>query len=264
MDKRVLMCPPEHYEVAYEINPWMSIRRPIDKGKAGKQWADYHGFLTSKLGVRVELMEPVKGLPDLVFTANAGFVSQRTFVRSNFRHRERQGEEPRFEAWFRKKKFKIAKVDSPLCFEGEGDMLAMGEELFTGYRFRSDLQAHDQAAGLLGKTYFALELTDRRFYHLDTCFAPLNSRVAMVYMPAFDPCAQFILWENVPDLIAVSEEEALKFACNSFVADNQVVMPEGCPAAAHELEGRGFKVHSLDFSEFIKAGGAAKCLALNL
>lgn len=258
------MCPPDYFEVAYEINPWMSVRRKVERPKAARQWAAYYDLLRGRLGVKVELMTPRRGLPDLVFTANAGLVVKRSFIRSNFRHRERRGEEPHFEAWFRRKGYRIQKLEEPLCFEGEGDALIMGQELYTGYHFRSDLEAHDRVAGLLKLSYFALELADRRFYHLDTCFAPLGENAALVYLPAFEPYAQMVLLESVPDPIEVPQSEAVRFACNAFVVGKDVVLPEGCTETARELARRGFSVHELDFSEFMKAGGAAKCLVLNL
>lgn len=264
MSDALLMCPPDYYEIAYEINPWMSVRRQTDQILAAKQWNAYRELLTKKLKVRVEIIPPVKHLPDMVFTANAGLVKKRLFVRSNFRHKERQEEERHFEAWFRKKGYRVKTMDRPFCFEGEGDALFMGRELYTGFHFRSDVEAHDILSGYLQCPYFALELCDKRFYHLDTCFAPLNDRSALVFLPAFEMVSQMTLLETIPDPIRVPEEEALRFACNGVVLGEDVVMPEGCPATAQELEKRGFRVHTLDFSEFIKAGGAAKCLVLKI
>lgn len=261
---RLLMCPPDYYEVAYEINPWMSVERRVDQAKAKRQWEDYHNLLTGSLGVKVELIEPVKGLPDLVFTANGGLVHKRTFVRSNFRFKERRGEEPFFEKWFKKKGYILKTVDRPFCFEGEGDALFMGEDLFMGYHFRSDLEAHEIVAQLVKSSYFALELCDDRFYHLDTCFAPLSDKSALIFLPAFETCSQMILLESVPDPILVPEEEAVKFVCNAVVLGQNIVLPQGCPIVSKELEKRGFTVYPLEFSEFIKAGGASKCLVLKI
>ena len=260
----LLMCPPDYYEVAYEINPWMSVRRQVNQKLAMKQWAHYYDLLTEQLNVKVELLKPVLGLPDLVFTANGGLVHKRVFIKGNFRHKERKGEEPHYESWFKKKGYIVKTIPKPFSFEGEGDALFMGQELYTGFHFRSDVEAHDSVSGLLRIPYFALELCDKRFYHLDTCFAPLNEETALTYLPAFETYAQLVLLENVRDLIKVSEKEALNFACNAVVLDKDIILPSGCPKATKELEKRGFHVYPLDFSEFIKAGGAAKCLALKI
>ena len=259
-----LMCPPDYYDVVYEINPWMSVERKADQKLAAKQWGAYYELLTKNLKAKVELLDPVAGLPDLVFTANGGLVKDRIFVRSNFRYKERRGEERYFQDWFRRKGYLVKTIGRPFCFEGEGDALFMAKDLYTGYHFRSDVEAHDIVSGHLKNSYFALELCDKRFYHLDTCFAPLDDTTALLYPAAFETYAQLVLLENVPDPVRVPEEEALRFACNAVVAGKDVVIPEGCPETTRELEKRGFRVHALDFSEFIKAGGAAKCLALKL
>lgn len=260
----LLMCPPNFFEIAYEINPWMSVRKQTNHDLAVAQWNAYYRLLTETLKASVELIKPQEHLPDMVFTANAGLVKRKIFVRSNFRHKERQGEEKPFEEWFRRRGYQVKIVEKPLCFEGEGDALFMEGELFTGYHFRSDVEAHDAVSGFFNMTYFALELCDKRFYHLDTCFMPLDEKSALMFLPAFEPYAQMVLLDSVRDPIRVPEEEALRFACNALVLGREVVMPSGCPVTAGELTKRGFHVHALDFSEFIKAGGAAKCLAMKI
>ena len=261
---KFLMCAPDYYKVAYEINPWMSVERKVDHAKALKQWTAYYELLTKKLKVSVELLEPAKDLPDLVFTANGGLVKKRMFIRSNFRFPQRQKEEPVYEKWFKKNGYIVKKIERPHCFEGEGDALFMGEELFTGYHFRSDVEAHDEVSGILKAPYFALELCDKRFYHLDTCFAPLNDKSALVFLKAFEPYAQMALLESIQDPIEVPENEALRFACNAVVLGQEIVIPSDCPETTQQLEKRKFRVFDLDFSEFIKAGGAAKCLVLRI
>ncbi|MDP3921668.1 MAG: arginine deiminase-related protein [Candidatus Omnitrophota bacterium] len=261
---RLLMSPPEYFDVVYEINPWMSVRRKVEKKHAVKQWENYHRLLVDQLKVKVEILDPVRGLPDMVFTANAGLVYKRLFVRSNFRHRERQGEEPYYEKWFKKKGYKVKTVDAPLNFEGEGDALFMGGELFAGFHFRTDVVAHEIISGYIKRPYFSLELCDKRFYHLDTCFAPVDDKTALVFMDAFEPYSRLGLLENIPDPIEVPEKEALNFACNAVILGQDVILPEGCPKTEDALKKRGFRSHSLDFTEFLKAGGAAKCLVLKL
>ena len=259
-----LMCPPDYYEVVYEINPWMKVERKVDRERARSEWQDFYDLLTQKLKVKVELLKPVPKLPDLVFTANAGLARGKIFIRANFRHSQRQPEAPIFEAWFRKKGWEIKKIPPALYFEGEGDALFLGRELYTGYHFRSDLESHEFVSETLGIPCHALELADKRFYHLDTCFAPLDEKTALVYLSAFELCSQQILRETVPDLIEVPAEEALRFACNAVVAGKDAIFNKGCPQTEDQLRRRGFKPHPLDFSEFIKAGGSAKCLVLQL
>lgn len=257
------MCRPTHYTIAYEINPWMRIRRKVAHDRAQRQWQALHETLTKRLRVSVKLLTPVKGLPDLVFTANAGLVVGRTVIRSNFRHPERQGEEPVVERYFRRHGFRVITLPKRFRFEGEGDALFLGRTLFFGFRFRSDAPAHAALAKRLGCQVLPLELADRRFYHLDTCFCPLDARSALWYPKAFDRYARRVIQARVPDPIAVSEADALRFCCNAVVIGRTVILHRGISSALRRrLAQRGYETCELDLSEFLKAGGSAKCLLL--
>src|SRR5260370_24221369 len=91
--QKLLLCPPEHYGIEYEINPWMDRAHNALPTLARSQWAALQHTLQS-LGCEVELISPREKLPDMVFTANAGLVVGRKFIRSNFRFPERRGGRP--------------------------------------------------------------------------------------------------------------------------------------------------------------------------
>lgn len=257
------MCPPTHFGIEYEINPWMDRRRAVASELAVEQWNALRNLI-ERLGADVELLEPIAGLPDMVFTANAGVVHHDLFVTSRFRHPERQRESPVFEEWFRARGWRVACLASDRPFEGAGDALFCGESLFAGYLHRSAALAHQKLGRLLDCQTLALELVDPRFYHLDTCFCPLAPDKAMYFPGAFDLAAQHVLAENISQLIAVPEADAERFGCNAVVIGNNVVMNAGCDALARLLETAGFQPHPTDLSEFLKSGGSAKCLTLRL
>ena len=261
---RFLMCPPGHYDVAHEASPWTRRPRAVDQKRAGAQWQALYDWLSAKVPAAVEVMDPIKGLPDLVCAARSGFMSRGRWIKSRFRQRDRRNEEIEIERWFRKKNYEVKTVAEPYFFEGEGDLLRMGSELFAGYHFRSELESLENVAGLMKRNHSALEISDERFYHLDSCFGPLDDKTALIFQGAFEPYAYLTLLEMVPDPILVPETEALRFACNSFCVEKQVVMPLGCPETRKAIESRGFEVTELDFSEYLKSGGAAKSLVLNL
>lgn len=198
----------------------------------------------------------------MVFTANAGLVWKSKFISSNFRYEVRRGESEHFEAWFREQGFEIIHVPEKHHFEGEGDLFKCGDSWFAGYHIRSDIHAHQKVAEMIEQEILSLELTNDWFYHLDTCFCPLSESQALVYPPAFDPYARKVLEDNIPTLIPVSLEEASRFACNAIVAGNSVAMNDGCPKVRGQLESLGFEVFETPLSEFLKAGGSAKCLTL--
>ncbi len=261
---RFLMCPPDYFGIEYEINPWMRLSNQSNPDLARAQWLELYHVLTRELGAVVELMEPVKGLPDLVFTANAGYVEGDVFVSSSFKYVERRGETPFFDHWFQSRNYRLAKVAPSCIFEGAGDALPLGETIFAGYRRRSEVCSHQALAEITGRRVISLELADPRFYHLDTCFCPLDGKAALYFPPAFDAYANKALEESVPDLLAVSEPPALRFACNAVVVNGTVVTNTGCEELKQPLAERGYKLRMVELSEFMKSGGSAKCLTLRL
>ncbi|QDU87642.1 N(G),N(G)-dimethylarginine dimethylaminohydrolase [Pirellulimonas nuda] len=262
---RILMCPPDYFGIEYEINPWMNVAVDADHALANSQWRGLHDLLVDS-GATIELMAPVKGLPDLVFTANAGLIYQDRVLLSRFHHTQRQGETPHDRAWFEAAGFEV--VDDPQvsagAFEGAGDALFCGDTLLAGYRQRSDALFHQAIGALLGVRVLPVELVDARYYHLDTCFCPLAPDEAVWFPAAFDRYGQEAIAAAVPKLISVERGEAQRFACNAVVVGRRVVTNTGCPKLHAELARRGYEPHETPLDEFVKAGGSAKCLTLRL
>ena len=259
---QLLMCPPDYYGIEYEINPWMSRSHQSNPVQAQQQWNGLRRLLQERLAVDIRLIEAQLGLPDMVFTANAGLVWQNQFIVSNFRHPARRGEAAHFAEWFRQQGFQILHLPQEHYFEGEGDLLRCGDSWLAGYHIRSDIGSHQRVAEIIQQEILSVELTSEWFYHLDTCFCPLSDEQALFYAPAFDSYARRVLENRVPQLIAVSKSEAARFACNAIVVEKRVVMNDGCPKVREQLESIGFTVFETPLSEFLKAGGSAKCLAL--
>ena len=174
------------------------------------------------------------------------------------------GEAPHFESWARSRELEVVHLPHGYNFEGAGDALFCGETLFAGYRFRSDVKSHQWIGERLGAEVLPLELIDPRFYHLDTCFCPLDADLALYYSGAFDEYGRSVLRSRIPNLIEVAVEEAISFSCNAVVVGKTVILNEGAPKLAKELQERGFGVRPLAFSEFIKSGGSSKCLTLRV
>jgi N-dimethylarginine dimethylaminohydrolase len=259
----IFMCPPDHFGIQYEINPWMNRKRAAVHELAVRQWQDLRGLLESS-GARVSCMRPVKGLPDLVFTANAALVYGDTVIPAHFRHPERQGEEPYGQQWLSQHGLHIHPLKSGAFFEGAGDALFCGDTLFAGYRIRSDIRGLVEIGDLLECRVIPLELVDPRFYHLDTCFCPLTAGSAIYYPGAFDTYGRKALKEQVDELIAVSDAEAGELACNAVVVGRTVITNTDCPKLHRALRSRGFIPRETPLGEFVKAGGGPKCLTLRL
>jgi N-dimethylarginine dimethylaminohydrolase len=260
---KVLMCAPAHYDIRYEINPWMKIRNAIEPRKAAEQWRFLRDTLKD-LGVEVLEVPQKPGCPDMVFTANAGVVWGKNFAPSHFRYTERQAEEPAFTQFFKKRGYHIKDVTRGMFFEGEGDLLPYRDMYFGGFRFRSEIRAHEAVAAALGKRLVALELAQPRFYHLDTCFLPLDDRAALYFPGAFDDYGRKVLKQFVLDPIAVGDKDAAAFACNGIRIGQTVVLNQASRALKNQLKRRGYDVAETPTSEFMKAGGSVKCLLLRL
>ena len=258
MTGTVLLCPPTWFDVTYSINPWMRAEL-VDKNLATSQWLAMKDTLEF-LGAEIELIDQHPNLPDMVFTANAGTVHQNKIVLSNFRYTERKLERNQFEKWFDEKGYETYILPDDINFEGCGDTIVSGDRMMAGYGFRSDLKALRRTAEILELELLPLKLKNPNFYHLDTCFSLLREDFAIYYPGAFSK--HTIKKIKDIELYAVTEEEANRFACNSIVYKNHVLMPAGNEGLKYMLYESGFNVHLLDTSEFLKSGGALQCMAL--
>jgi lysine-ketoglutarate reductase/saccharopine dehydrogenase-like protein (TIGR00300 family) len=264
---RFLMCAPDHYDVDYVINPWMEGNiHKSSRDRAVEQWQKLHHIL--KDHAVVDLVKPQLGWPDMVFTANAGLVLGDTVVLSRFFHKERQGEEPHFKQWFEEQGYKVHELPKDLPFEGAGDALLdrEGRWLWAGYGFRSELDSHPLIAKWLDIEVLSLRLIDSRFYHLDTCFCPLADGYLLYYPGAFDSYSNRLIEMRVASekRIAIAEADAVNFACNAVNVEHVVIMNKASKALKKRLADVGFRLIETPLTEFLKAGGAAKCLTLRV
>jgi lysine-ketoglutarate reductase/saccharopine dehydrogenase-like protein (TIGR00300 family) len=264
---RFLMCPPDHYDVDYVINPWMEGNiHKSSRARAVEQWQKLHNLIQDH--AVVDLVKPEIGIPDMVFTANAGLVLGKTVVLSRFFHKERQGEEPFFKQWFEENGYTVHELPKDLPFEGAGDALLdrEGRWLWAGYGFRSELDSHPYLAKWLDIEVVSLRLMDERFYHLDTCFCPLNQGYLLYYPPAFDAYSNRMIEMRVPTSkrIAITEPDAVTFACNAVNIEEIVILNKASDDLKQRLTQAGFRVIETPLTEFLKAGGASKCLTLRV
>jgi len=264
---RFLMCAPDHYNVDYVINPWMEGNiHKSSRDRAVGQWQKLFHILKEQ--AIVELVKPQIGWPDMVFTANAGLVLGDNVVLSRFLHKERQGEEPFFKQWFEENGYTVHELPKDLPFEGAGDALLdrEGRWLWAGYGFRSELDSHPYLAKWLDIEVLSLRLIDERFYHLDTCFCPLANGYLLYYPGAFDSYSNRLIEMRVaPEKqIAIAEADAVNFACNAVNVESIVIMNKASDALKTRLAALGFQVIETPLTEFLKAGGAAKCLTLRV
>jgi N-dimethylarginine dimethylaminohydrolase len=265
---RILMCAPTFFEVSYVINPWMTGHvHDTTAERSRRQWDALRETVARHADVVVQ--PAAEGQPDMVFAANAGLVFGNSFVPSRFRYDERKGEEPHNHAWFARHGFDVVELPEGVFFEGAGDALfdrGTSRRLWMGHGHRSDAEAAPALARLLDVEVLPLKLADPRFYHLDTCFCPLANGYTLYFPAAFDAASLALIERHVPpaERIVVDEHDAVEFACNAVNLGRVVILNRASGGLRSRLEAAGFMVIEVALDEYMKSGGAAKCLTLRL
>jgi N-dimethylarginine dimethylaminohydrolase len=259
--RRYLMCEPRYFVVEYAINPWMDPSVPVDTELAVQQW---RGLVDTyrRLGHDVSQIEPVDGLPDMVFAANGATVANGRVYGAKFLHAERAAEGPAYLNWFRAAGFETH--DAQYTNEGEGDLLVAGSRLLAGTGFRTDPAAHAEAGKALGLPVVTLELVDPRYYHLDTALCVLGPDEIAYFPGAFSARSQAVLRDLYPDAIIATASDAAVLGLNAVSDGYHVVLPAEAADLAAVLLARGYQPVPVQLSELRKAGGGPKCCTLEL
>ncbi|ROS77901.1 N-dimethylarginine dimethylaminohydrolase [Curtobacterium sp. PhB130] len=266
--RTILMCKPDFYTVSYRINPWMHPEDPTDTAKAVAQWQALHDVYQG-LGFEIHLIDPIQGLPDMVYAANGGFVLDGVAYGAKFQYPERQPEGPAYMDWFRGAGLQVAEpVETN---EGEGDFLLVGDVVLAGTGFRSDSTSHEEIAKVYSRDVITLKLINPSFYHLDTAIAVLDpepdadGRSNIAYLEsAFDEPSLAILRERFPDAIIATEEDAAILGLNSYSDGYNVVIAARATTFAEQLRAKGYNPIGVDLSELLLGGGGVKCCTLDL
>lgn len=259
--RHYLMCRPTYFDVTYAINPWMDPNQPVDRDNAIAQW-DRLRRTYEELGHRVDVVDPIPGLPDMVFAANAALVVDGKALGARFRSDERQPEAPAYVAELKNITGTVREPEH--INEGEGDLLTVGDFILAGTGFRTEPAAHREVQEHFGRPVVTLQLVDPRFYHLDTALTVLDDRTVAYYPDAFSPGSREALRRLFPDAIQAGAEDAAVLGLNSVSDGRNVVVPAQATGFAAALTERGFEPVPVDMSELRGAGGGPKCCTLEL
>ncbi len=264
--RRFLMCPPRHFDVAYASNPWMDPSQPVDRGCAMRQWESLVSAYAEH-GHRVDLLEPVPGLPDMVFAANGATVVDGRVLVANFAVDQRRGEAARHADWHRrygssKDGYGLRELRTGVAVnEAEGDFAVLDGVVLAGHGFRTSLDAHRELHWLTGCEVISLALIDPHFYHLDTALTVLDDRAGLIayYPDAFDEQSRQVLTRRFPDAVIATANDAAVLGLNCVSDGETVFLPAGADELGDQLSSRGYRVVPIDLSELLKAGGSVKC-----
>jgi N-dimethylarginine dimethylaminohydrolase len=255
------MTPPTFFAVEYAINPWMDTSTSVDTHLALSQWQTLRKTYT-ELGHTVELVEPVAGLPDMVYAANGGLLVNGKAVVARFAYPQRAHESEAYAEWMSRHGYHP--MQTRYVNEGQGDLLIVGSVMLAGYGFRTDRRAHDEIAALVQLPAVSLELVDPRFYHLDTALTVLDDTTIAYYPQAFAPAALATLRELFPDAIEAGDTDAEVLGLNAVSDGRNVVLPAAATGFADQLRDAGFQPIGVDLSELLKGGGSIKCCTLEV
>ena len=260
--KRILLCPPDHYDIEYEINPWMHVDNKVDQTDVQKSYISLKELYLS-LGVEVYEIEPAKGLPDMVYSANFGQVIGKKFVRSNFKYPQRRKEADLAAKYFQEKfGFEDVPLPNDIFFEGQGDLLNDGERFFFGWGKRSEKEAKPYLEKYFGREIIDFNLVNPYFYHLDTAFSPITSEIAVYNPESFTDEGIQTIKRHFSTVIETNEEDNKVIACNMVIVGKNIVHGTGISQSlGDQLASLGFILHAIDTTEYIKGGGSVKCVS---
>ncbi len=257
------MCAPTYFGIEYEINSWMHTENEVNRTIAQKQWEDLFDIYTNKLGWNVNLVEPIKGLPDMVFATDCCLIKDGKILLSNFRYPERQPETQHFEKWLHENGYTNTKHAEHI-FEGGGDNMVCGDIILAGHGFRSDAGAAKEMAEYFGCKVVSLKIIDPDFYHLDTSLAVLSDDTVAYYPGAIDEESREKLKRAIPNLIEATHEEAKGFGLNAVSDGKTIITSNESESLMQKYRDSGFDVIGTSILEFRKSGGGIKCLTLDL
>ena len=271
---RVLLCPPDYFDVVDQKNPYMSRESAVDRAKARTQWENLRDVLQQN-GCEIETVSPIPGLEDMVFAANQVFVGAKEgygkfVVPSRMVYESRQHEVQFFAEWCRQHDYQVIDLDFGGDYlEGHGDLLwhPNGSCIFAGYGFRSTRGGVEKFAAAMSKMGIAVEplrLVDPYCYHLDTCLCPLNDEAALIFPGAYSGEALAVLHKIWTRVHLLTADEAHRFMGNGIVINGSYITPYVTPQLEKTLRDEGLTPIVVDTSEFEKAGGSCFCMKMFL
>jgi N-dimethylarginine dimethylaminohydrolase len=257
------MCPPKFFDIEYEINPWMKLSNQPSDLSAIQEWNKLYKIYSEELNWHIELIEPVKNLPDMVFATDCCLMIDNKIMLSNFRYPQRQPESEKYKQWFFENGFtKISQTKN--IFEGGGDTMVCGDKIIAGYGFRSELESHKELEQFFGREVISLKIIDPFFYHLDTSLAVLDDNTVAFYPGAIDENSQKLLKAKIPRCIEATLDEAKGFGLNAVSDGKTIITSDQSHSLISKYRVHGFKVIPTSILEFRKSGGGVKCLTLEL
>lgn len=287
INQTVLMSGAQYMSNDSPINAYMQ-EEPFDVALAMNQHTAIKQALEAA-GVNVISVPPPADCQDGIFTANWALVRSNEALLASL-PTVRKPEMAYAKAALQNLGKTVTELPDGIKFSGQGDALPCGDFVFAGTSYRTDPEAHNYIASVLGYTVIPVQtipLTDKdgntvinqatgwpdsHFYDLDLAISILKfpsegQKGLIAWCPdAFVPETQERLRAlDFVDKIEVSYDEAVQAsACNLVSTGTHVVMNARAPQLQAAIESQGLTVTALENGELAKNGGSVRCTTLTL
>jgi dimethylargininase len=228
-------------------------REPIDVRRAIVQHDAYCAVLTA-LGLEVVRLPADAALPDCCFVEDAAIVVDEVAVAASMGAPSRRGEVAAVAAALARDR-EVVRVELPALLDG-GDVLVVGRRVFVGQSGRTDAAgARALADALAPFGYQVVPVSVPGCLHLKSAVTALDAETLLVNPDWID------LWPLSPyELVRVDPAEP--GAANVLAVPGGVVAHRGFPRTLERLAARGYPVHPVDVSEFLKAEAGVTCKSI--
>jgi len=231
------------------------LGKPIFE-KAQKQHDSYIAAL-KECGVKVRVLESDEAYPDSCFVEDVAVLTKNCAIITNpgasTRNQETKSMIPVIKDFYSEDK--IEYITNPGTLEG-GDVMMVGDHFYVGLSARTNKEGIKQFIEILEKHGLTgSEVPLEEVLHLKTGVNYIENNNMLV-------SGEFIEKEDFKKYNKVIIPENESYAANCIWVNDTVIVPEGYPTVLAKVKEQGYKVITVDTSEFRKLDGGLSCLSL--
>ena len=230
-------------------------RTTIDVDRARRQHAAYEQCLMEAV-CPVERLPADATMPDSVFVEDIAVVFDELALITRPGAASRRAETPAVaDALARYRTLRY--IESPGCVDG-GDVLLVREQVFVGQSTRTNAAGIEQMRHILdpyGYTIDEVEMDLTACLHLKSAVTAVSDDVLLMNRAWIDA-------DRFARFAIVDVDPAEPLAANALPLGGLVIFPAAFPRTERRLTAHGFRVRTIDVSEFAKAEGGVTCCSL--
>ncbi len=258
--RSVILAKPDYFNVTTAVltqqQAWLGN---IDLEKAQYQHQQLANRL-QELGINVYYLPSLEEKVDQVFVRDAGIISSRGALLSNFSAEWRKGEEKALAALCQQYTIPILKSDKDVSVEGGDFFFLGGGRAVIGKGPRTTVENYDLVRLLGLRVLHTIE--HQSPHHLDAVFNIVDENVVVVNRNYVDWKAPYFLGKKMIDL---DEDDFENLAANYILLDRGIILGDKRAQKLHQrLRKWGIGVLEVDVSELKKGGGSVRCMTLPL